>query len=121
MSISTIDHLMIAIPENAEDIARHFYGEILGLEEIDKPDSLKGRGGVWYRVGAMQLHFGIDREFHPARKAHVAFRVADLQDLRLQAREAGLAVIDDELLPGFDRFYLDDPFGNRLEFLEPAE
>lgn len=119
-TIANIDHVMIATPPDGENAARLFYSEILGLVEMAKPAALITRGGLWYQVGALQLHLGIDREFRPARKAHVAFIVSNLPGLRQQVIDAGLTVIDDDLLPGFDRFYLDDPFGNRLEFLEPA-
>lgn len=118
-TIANIDHVMIATPPDGENAARLFYSEILGLVEMAKPAALITRGGLWYQVGALQLHLGIDREFRPARKAHVAFIVSNLPGLRQQVIDAGLTVIDDDLLPGFDRFYLDDPFGNRLEFLEP--
>lgn len=120
MTIQSIHHVMVAIPRAGESEARRFYGEHLGLTEIEKPASLQGRGGLWFRTGSLELHLGIDPEFHPARKAHVAFLAEDLPALRRRLLVLGLQVIDDDLLPGLDRFYLDDPFGNRLEFLQPV-
>ena len=117
--IRTIHHVMVAIPSGMEVSARDFYNGVIGLAEIPKPDVLQGRGGLWFRVGDLELHLGVDADFHAARKAHIAFLVDDLAALRQQVLEHDLVLVSDDLLPGFDRFYLDDPFGNRLEFLEP--
>lgn len=106
------------MPRGEEEAAGHFYGLVLGLSEIPKPANLAHRGGVWFQAGARQLHLGVEDDFRPARKAHAAFRVDDLDDLKTRCRAAGLAPIEDEPIPGFRRFYLADPFGNRLEFLE---
>jgi catechol 2,3-dioxygenase-like lactoylglutathione lyase family enzyme len=111
--IAGIDHVQVAAPAGCEDQARAFYGGILGLEEIAKPEPLAARGGVWFRVGPQQLHVGVEQEFAAARKAHPAFAVDDLEAL---AERIG-AVRWDEELPGVRRFYAHDPFGNRLEFL----
>ncbi len=121
MMIQSIHHVMIAIPPGSERTARQFYGDFLGLPEIDKPASLQGRGGLWFRAGSLELHLGVEQEFRAARKAHVAFLVKDLPAIRKWLLDLDQAVIDDDLLPGIDRFYLDDPFGNRLEFLQPLE
>ena len=118
MTIDAFHHVMIAIPKDAEPEARTFYGDALGLTEIPKPEALRRRGGVWYQLGSMQLHLGVDHDFRAARKAHVAFQVSGLSQLRSRLSTAGLTPIDDDELPGYRRFYLDDPFGNRLEFLE---
>ncbi|HWJ75852.1 MAG TPA: VOC family protein [Kaistia sp.] len=117
MAIIDIDHVQIAMPRDAEDVARQFYGGVLGLTEIAKPPNLAGRGGVWFIAGPRQLHLGVEDDFRPARKAHPAFRVDDLESLCTRCIAAGLSPVDDEPLPGFRRFYLADPFGNRLEFL----
>ena len=109
-----IDHVQVAAPPHCEDEARAFYGVVLGLEEIEKPQPLRARGGVWFRVDdAQQLHVGVEQDFAPARKAHPAFAVEDLDAL---AARIGDVSWDDEL-PGVRRFYATDPFGNRLEFL----
>ena len=118
--IAEIDHVQLAGPPGCEERARRFFGEILGMEELPKPPALQARGGVWFRCGAHQLHIGIEKEFRPARKAHPAFRVEDLKALRTRLRASGIAFQEDDLLPGADRIYVDDPFGNRLEFLEPV-
>jgi catechol 2,3-dioxygenase-like lactoylglutathione lyase family enzyme len=113
-----IDHVQLAAPRGCEDEAREFYGRKLGMQEIPKPPQLHGRGGVWFQSGIHQVHIGIQDDFHPARKAHPAFHVQMLADLRKHLNAQGVAVQDDEALEGADRFYVQDPFGNRLEFLE---
>jgi len=113
-----VDHVQLAGPIGCEEDARHFFGDILGMEEIDKPEALKPNGGVWFRCGSHQVHIGIDKNFVPANKAHPAIHVQNLADLKERIVSNGIPVKDDELLPGADRFYVDDPFGNRIEFLE---
>ena len=114
-----IHHVMIAIPPGGEDAARTFYVEALGLVEIPKPASLEARGGLWVETGSLDLHFGIDRGFVPARKAHIALLVHNLELVRARLSAAGHdpGVIELEL-PGFRRCYVDDPFGNRVELLQ---
>jgi catechol 2,3-dioxygenase-like lactoylglutathione lyase family enzyme len=114
-----IHHVQIAIPVGGEPAARRFYGGLLGLEELPKPPRLAARGGLWFRLGAQELHLGADANFAPARKAHPAFQWSGLPALRQELTEGGVLVREEEPLPGFRRFYVDDPFGNRLEFLEP--
>jgi catechol 2,3-dioxygenase-like lactoylglutathione lyase family enzyme len=116
--IAGFDHVQIAVPEGAEDEARRYFGGILGLEELPKPDTMADRGGVWFECGAHQLHIGIDPEFRPSRKGHPAFRVRDLDAVRERFEQAGIEPRDDDAMPGVRRFYVDDPFGNRLEFTE---
>lgn len=120
MRIVDIDHVQLAMPEGREDDARHFYGTVLDLPELAKPANLAKRGGVWFQAGPRQLHLGVEAEFRPARKAHPAFRVDDLGALRERLLANGYAPNEDEPLAGYDRFYASDPFGNRLEFLEPT-
>ena len=109
-----IDHVQVAAPPGCEAEARRFYGDLLGLEEIEKPEPLRARGGVWFRLGSeQQLHVGVDEAFAPARKAHPAFAVDDLDALATRLGD----VTWDDALPGARRFYASDPFGNRLEFL----
>jgi catechol 2,3-dioxygenase-like lactoylglutathione lyase family enzyme len=116
-----LDHLQIAMPAGREAEARSFYGEILALTELIKPAHLAVRGGVWFAVGTQELHLGVEADFRPARKAHPAFRVRNAAALRLRLEQQGFAPYDDEPLAGFIRFYVADPFGNRLEFLEPSK
>lgn len=112
-----IDHVLLAMPRGREDAAREFYGRLLGMNEIEKPEKLTRLGGVWFTLGERQIHLGVEDEFRPARKAHAAFLVRDLKALEARLRAAGCSVIADESLPGYERFYSFDPFGNRLEFL----
>lgn len=120
MRIEDLDHVQVAMPPGGEERARAFYGDLLGLPEIPKPANLAARGGVWFAVGPRQLHLGVEPDFRPARKAHPALRVHGLAELVERCRAAGVAVVEDEPLAGFDRVYLNDPFGNRLELLEPT-
>ena len=119
--IRGIDHVQLAMPPGREEEARAFYGGLLGMPEVAKPAVLAARGGVWFRAGETQVHLGVEADFRPARKAHPALLVRGLQDLAARLRAAGVAVLDDEALPGYERVYVSDPFGNRLELLEPME
>jgi catechol 2,3-dioxygenase-like lactoylglutathione lyase family enzyme len=114
-----LDHVQIAAPPGCEPAARHFFGGLLGLEELAKPEPLRGRGGAWFRLGGRQLHVGVEADFAPARKAHVALRVgaAELDGLAARLAEEGFPVDWDEGLPGARRFYSADPWGSRIEFL----
>lgn len=116
--VTRIDHIQIAAPEGCEPAAREFYGSLLGMKEIEKPPLLRARGGCWFECGDRQLHIGVERNFAPAKKAHPAFAVADLDELRKALAARGVAVIDDDAIPGTRRFYAEDPWGNRLEFVE---
>ena len=113
-----LDHIQLAIPQGREEDARHFYGEILELEELEKPDLLKSRGGVWFRLGALQLHLGVETPFSPAKKAHPAFRVEDLDGLAKRLERAGFSPQWNDNIPDARRFHTHDVFGNRLEFLQ---
>ena len=121
MFLVGLDHIQLAMPSGAEDAARHFYGQLLGLTEIAKPAPLADRGGCWFAGPAIQLHLGVERGFVPARKAHPAFLVADLAAFQQLLAAAGVATIPDTSLPGVRRFYANDPFGNRLEFLQDGD
>jgi catechol 2,3-dioxygenase-like lactoylglutathione lyase family enzyme len=109
-----IDHVQLAAPTGCEAAARAFYGGMLGLAEIEKPEPLRSRGGVWFELGGgQQLHIGVEPGFTPARKAHPAFAVEDLDAL---AGRLGEVDWDDDVA-GLRRFYAADPWGNRLEFV----
>ena len=114
----TLDHVQIAIPAGGEDAARSFYGELLGLPELPKPEALAGRGGCWFLAGDREIHLGIDPDFRPATKAHVALACDDLDRLRARLESAGHATRDDAAIAGRRRFFVDDPHGNRVELLE---
>lgn len=118
-----LDHVQIAAPRGCEAAARAFYGELLGLEEIEKPPPLRGRGGVWFALGGGQLHIGVEDPFAPARKAHPALRVStqELHALAGRLRAAGAPVNWDRELPEVERFFTADPWGNRLELLSAGQ
>jgi catechol 2,3-dioxygenase-like lactoylglutathione lyase family enzyme len=118
--IVALDHVQIAAPCGCEAEARAFYGELLGLYEVPKPQKLAARGGVWFRFGVQQLHIGVEDEFRAARKAHPAFAVSNINALAQRLEEAGVAITWDDAIPDLRRFYINDPWGNRLELLESA-
>ena len=121
IQIVKIDHVQLAMPEGQEASARSFYSGLLGLSETPKPPILAQRGGVWFQEGDIQIHLGVEKEFRPARKAHPALLVRGLEELVLRLTAAGVQVIRDDLLPGYDRVYLEDPFGNRIELMEKSK
>ncbi|GGH87147.1 catechol 2,3-dioxygenase-like lactoylglutathione lyase family enzyme [Pullulanibacillus pueri] len=116
-----IDHVQLAAPKGCEERARAFFGNLLGMTEIVKPAELAKRGGVWFQCGVQQLHIGVQEHFSPAEKAHPAFHVENIEALRQQLLTHGIQVKDDEALPGATRFYVNDPFGNRIEMLRREE
>jgi len=118
MGIQGIDHVQLAMPAGREAEAREFYSRLLGLPEVPKPLALAQRGGAWFESGSVKIHLGVEADFRPARKAHPALLVRDLSVLVERLREAGVDVVE-EPLPGFSRFYVADPFGNRIELMEP--
>lgn len=115
-----LHHIQIEAPPGCEAAARAFYGDLLGLREVPKPAHLAARGGVWFAVGDQQLHIGVVTEFAPRRKGHPALEVRDLAGWCARLAAAGVATTVDEPLPGWDRRYCADPWGNRVELLEPA-
>jgi catechol 2,3-dioxygenase-like lactoylglutathione lyase family enzyme len=122
--IEGLDHVQVAAPPGCEPEARRFYGWLLGLEELPKPDALAARGGAWFACGAQQLHVGVTNEFEAARKAHPALLVSDVGELERLAERLAYAGVDvrwDDELPGARRFYVEDPWGNRLELLAAAD
>jgi catechol 2,3-dioxygenase-like lactoylglutathione lyase family enzyme len=116
-----LHHVQLAMPGGEEAAARAFYAGVLGMVEIAKPAALARRGGAWFRAGGVDLHLGVEDGFRPARKAHPAVLVDDLHDLVARLSAAGQAVSWDDDFPGFRRIYANDPFGNRLEFLQPSQ
>lgn len=118
MAALVIDHVQIAIPIGGEAQARAFFGAMLGLEELPKPEHIAGRGGCWFAAGEHQIHLGVEADFRPAKKAHIALRTGDMAELRARFEAAGYATFDDVPIAGSRRFFSTDPFGNRIEFLE---
>lgn len=119
MRIVAIDHVQLAMPAGEEAVAQTFYEGLLGLPRVPKPPHLEARGGCWFESDCVKVHLGVENQFSPARKAHPALQVQDLLALVERLRAAGVTVRDDEPLEGYDRVYVDDPFGNRIELLEP--
>ncbi|MBT2717132.1 VOC family protein [Bacillus sp. ISL-57] len=114
----SIDHIQLAAPKGSEETARKFFKNILGFDEVEKPEELKKRGGVWFEFGNYQIHIGIEEPFYPAKKAHPAFEIENIEELKKHLVTNGIDVIEDDKLPGAKRFYISDPFGNRMELLE---
>lgn len=117
MPIRSLDHAQLAMPAGGEEAARKFYGRLLGIPEVPKPAPLAKRGGCWFERGAIRIHLGVDPEFRPARKAHLAFVVEDLAALCRVLDDAGHPARTGEPQDGLHRVYVDDPFGNRLELI----
>jgi catechol 2,3-dioxygenase-like lactoylglutathione lyase family enzyme len=115
--ILALDHVQLAMPVGGEDDAQAFYEGVLGLPRVTKPEPLARRGGCWFAHGAVHLHLGAEDGFVPARKAHPAFVVADVEALAAVVEAAGHEVRWNDELPGVRRFYTDDPFGNRIELI----
>jgi catechol 2,3-dioxygenase-like lactoylglutathione lyase family enzyme len=117
--ILALDHVQLAMPRGSEEEARAFYAGVLGMEEVPKPEPMRAAGGAWFRAGGAELHLGVEEDFRPARKAHPALRAGDLDALAERCAAAGHPVEWDVRFPGVRRFYVADPFGNRIEILRP--
>ena len=113
-----IDHVQIAAPEGCEKEARAFFGGVLGMPEIEKPEALRGRGGCWFEVGGRQLHVGVEEPFRPSLKAHPALAVRDIEALFAVLERSHIECRWDASINGRRRFFAADPWGNRLEFTE---
>lgn len=121
MRVTRIDHVQLAMPAGGEDLARSFYAGILGIRETPKPAHLAKRGGCWFERGDVKVHLGVEADFRPARKAHLALLVTELSLLREKLKQSGYILNEDEPLEGYQRIYVDDPFGNRIELMEPSQ
>ncbi|MGH9300728.1 MAG: VOC family protein [Acidimicrobiales bacterium] len=120
MKVRAIDHVQLAMPPGGEVMARAFYEDLLGIAWMPKPEPLAQRGGCWFDGGTVKVHLGVEDSFRPARKAHPALLVDDLGGLCNKLREAGVQIRPGEPLAGYDHAYVDDPFGNRIELMEPV-
>lgn len=118
MAITALHHVQLAMPRGSEDEARAFYVDVLGFTEIPKPPNLAKRGGLWLNSGAADVHLGVEDDFRPAKKAHPALLVDNLDEIRRVCEAAGAMLTIDEPLEGYDRAYVADPFGNRIELLQ---
>ena len=121
MPVVGVDHVQLAMPAGREAEARAFYDGLLGIPEVIKPPALAARGGAWFERGPLKIHLGVDPDFRPAQKAHAGLLVRGLDALVGQLRAAGHAIVEDEPLVGYHRVYVSDPFGNRLELMEPYD
>jgi len=119
MPVQRIDHVQLAMPPGGEDRAREFYQGVLGIPEVPKPADMARRGGCWFESGDLKVHLGVEQQFRPARKAHPAFIVSDLVALVARLRSAGSPLTEDRSLTEYDRFFVEDPFGNRIELMGP--
>ncbi|WP_426228960.1 VOC family protein [Pararhizobium sp. DWP3-4] len=119
VALLSVHHVQLAMPAGGEDQARVFYSGLLGMSEREKPANLAKRGGCWFEAGALKVHLGVEADFRPALKAHPAFLVDDLVALAKNLKAAGCRVVDDEPLEGYERVYVYDPFGNRIELIQP--
>ena len=115
-----LHHVQLAIPSGSEEKCRRFWHDVLGMTELEKPVALAARGGCWFRGGGFEVHLGVEEDFRPARKAHPGILVNDISLAADQLKRSGFEVTWDDNFPGHTRFYAFDPFGNRLEFLEPV-
>ena len=120
MGVVAIDHVQLAMPAGEEVSAAAFYEGVLGIPQVPKPPHLAVRGGCWFEQPGLKIHLGVEADFRPARKAHPALLVAGLGELVDRLLAAGIVVVSDEPLEGYDRVYVDDPFGNRIELMEPS-
>ena len=121
INFKRLDHVQVCIPRGAEDRARAFYGGLLGLEEIEKPEALRANGGMWYSVADVQLHVGVGEAVAPSKR-HPAFEVDDAKGVRAYLERSGVRTRDEPDVPGVvHRFSFCDPFGNRIELLEKTK
>jgi catechol 2,3-dioxygenase-like lactoylglutathione lyase family enzyme len=118
MRIEKIEHVQLAMPPGREAEARAFYEGVLGIPEVPKPPNLAKRGGCWFVRDSLKIHLGVEDGFRAARRAHPALLVEDLPALKTLIETAGYHVNTDESLEGYDRIYVSDPFGNRIELME---
>lgn len=116
--VTKIDHVQLAMPRGVEAVARAFYDGLLGIGEVPKPPHLAIRGGCWFENGDLKIHLGVEENFRPALKAHPALLVEDLAGLIVKLTAAGVGVEAEEM-EGSLRAFIHDPFGNRIELLEP--
>jgi catechol 2,3-dioxygenase-like lactoylglutathione lyase family enzyme len=115
--IIAIDHVQLAMPPGQEDRARAFYEGVLGLREVPKPPDMAKRGGAWFEHGVVKIHLGVEDDFRPAKKAHPALVVQDMERLLEACRAFGSKIIDAAPIDGRSRAHVEDPFGNRVELI----
>jgi catechol 2,3-dioxygenase-like lactoylglutathione lyase family enzyme len=119
VAVIRLEHVQLAMPAGGEADAVSFYEGLLGIPHIPKPQHLAARGGCWFERADLKVHLGVEEHFRPAAKAHPAFLVRDVRALAEVIASAGFTVVDDQPLDGYDRIYVHDPFGNRIELMQP--
>jgi catechol 2,3-dioxygenase-like lactoylglutathione lyase family enzyme len=118
---AAIHHVNVTVPRSLEEATKHFYGVIMGLAEVPKPEASRRRGGAWYQVGPLQLHLSVEDALgeNCISKRHVCYTVSNLAEAEERFRAAGVEIVPDDLpMPGLSRFYVRDPGGNRLEIAQ---
>jgi catechol 2,3-dioxygenase-like lactoylglutathione lyase family enzyme len=126
INFKRIDHVQVCIPRGADTQAREFYGGLLGLEEVEKPEVLRGRGGMWYKIADIALHVGVEEVVAPSKR-HPAFEVEEIEAVRSYLEQNGVRTKDEATIPGASpsslvkRFSFFDPFGNRIELMERTQ
>ena len=116
---ASFHHVNVTVPRALEDEAKHFYGSVMGLIEVPKPEESRGRGGAWYQLGDTQLHLSLEDGLTEISKRHICYTVSDLVQAEEKFRHAGVEILPDEQpTPGWQRFYVRDPGGNRLEIAQ---
>ncbi|MGY3715029.1 VOC family protein [Sutcliffiella cohnii] len=118
ISFKRLHHIQLCIPIGEEDKARDFYGRILQLKEKEKPEALKKNGGLWFDVGDIELHLGVESINSIPSKRHPAFEVENIMEVKQYLKEKGVKVNEEIAIPNIERFTFTDPFGNRIEFME---
>ncbi len=120
--VEGIDHVQLAMPAGpeAEAAAEAFFSGLLGLPRVPKPAELAARGGCWFESDRVKVHLGVEEDFRPARKAHPALAVSRLDELCRMLGDSGHPTRRAEDVPGRPQWYVDDPFGNRIELI-PAD
>jgi len=117
--IIALHHVQITIPKGSEEQGKDFYCGILGLKEIEKPDSLKGRGGFWLQLGHQEVHVGTEDGFDRlSTKAHIAYQVEDIDYWKTKLAKHQIEIVESVPIPSYERFEFRDPFGNRLEIIQ---
>ena len=113
-----INHVQITIPIGEEAEAKWFYCELLGLEEVEKPDILKPNGGFWMRLNDLQIHVGTESYVDRSKtKSHIAYEVSNINEYKSKLKKENITIIESQQIPGYERFEIRDPFGNRVEFM----
>ncbi len=112
-----IDHVQVCIPPGKEEEARQFYGKVLGLKEVEKPDALKPNGGMWFEIANVQLHIGVETVENTSKR-HPAFEIDELDRVKAYLLENDVRIKEDQAIPGVKRYSIFDPFNNRIELME---